>query len=1445
MSDPLQAGLFSGGQTPSSAMIAKIEEVNTRAARTAATHERWIPTRLIVHNYWLYSYQEFHFADGKLVLRGQNGAGKSTVLASAMPTVIDGDKSPARMDTFGTRSKTIADYLVGPKEATPSDPRYYPDRTGYIALEFRRGITSPQYRTIGMGVRAERKTELGQPRITSWYFVVSDGRRCGREHSIQFSRNEAGQEIMRSMGDLERELGPVNLVTDNQGDYQIEVNNRLFGFPDPGDLRSLTQLLVTLRTPKLDKTITPEKACDMLTDALPPLNPALLERMTALIDDIENTQRRVAETEDHLAKATAMNREQASIYRLQAHLAAVTLLETIKGRDDAQLALIRTHEELNHNRQRQEGVEREISRLKKEEDAARGTLRFIRNHQLYKEAGSLREKKILLDQLDAAKSRSERAERSAHDTIGRAERTVGDLESTWKRRLSSVAATLTEVAAILRNARWPAAREDVEHLATVVGECDAVTATPPFNFRVQEERATTRLQLIDEIARLLRDAQRAQQHYDAAAARNEERRGDFERADSARMEAAGGLRRARVTLTEELRTWVEHCNWIDVPPTLLEQVDELVAQYKEGQDDPRHVLRGLRGAVLEQRRAYSRAADDAREHARTLRRSAEEKHSELGEWRVLDRHVAPEPRPGQDAFRKALVEVGVVAEPLYAACTVAENVGQAAIARLEEALLAAGLLDAVIVRGEDINTVRRLAADGPAGWADRWITPGPVSDTSLLDYLTPASSVLDANDVRAALGSINTATNARFDVSGIWQLGPLAGRAQNAGRAEPRFIGESNRRRAWEERLRELEDEYERLSSEVKAAENAATEAANVFNAVESDIAVLDTLAAWTTLQAAALKLADRLGLLEVAEGRMNDAGADAERLRSAWQERLRAARIAAAEIPDAAGLELASVENMRGHTADARRLFRALARDMEHLEIDRARIPQALQVLSEARTAHAEMEAIRDEAARQANEAHAEYNSLRLALERQGLDELLQQEGNLERRMAEIPKEIEPLSRDVGSLAERDAGLEVRVQDIEVSLRDHAVAVGDAEAKLGQALSAYPTLSAVKEVFDVRGPSEVARDLLRAREADDFSEMRRRIMAQRSDARTALLRLWNADGRATLATYGPQEGEAEDGDVFLITFHSVMNEPGRHTLNSLVTVLERVRDEHRIMVLEKEDELYKEFLFGDITVAIRTAIEEAMVSHRHINDLLTTRPISDGWVLSLKWGEKRAGDRRTKGTAGADYAEIVKLLKLEPAALRPDQMRTVKEFLQAEVMRIRKDEQEGRSEKTFVEALEEVLDYRRWFTYSIWVSERGEPAYELNTARYGKTSGAEKALAVFLPLLAAADARYRNARPDAPKLLGMDEGFNGVDPANTHEAWSFMTDLGFSWIITSEKLWGVGPSLRGCSTYQFIKRDNVAVVSFYLWDGAQQIRDGSLPGEDTPDGDESLVVLA
>ena len=94
-------------------------------------NNRWIISRIGLINFWYYDEEEFDFAEGRLLLRGANGAGKSVTMQSFIPLLLDGNKSPERLDPFGSRARKLENYLLG------EDDTGEQERTGYLYMEFK------------------------------------------------------------------------------------------------------------------------------------------------------------------------------------------------------------------------------------------------------------------------------------------------------------------------------------------------------------------------------------------------------------------------------------------------------------------------------------------------------------------------------------------------------------------------------------------------------------------------------------------------------------------------------------------------------------------------------------------------------------------------------------------------------------------------------------------------------------------------------------------------------------------------------------------------------------------------------------------------------------------------------------------------------------------------------------------------------------------------------------------------------------------------------------------------------------------------------------------------------------------------------------------------------------------------------------------------------------
>lgn len=58
-----------------------------------------------IARFWYYDEEEFDFLDGRMLLRGANGSGKSVTMQSFIPLLLDGNMRPERLIHLFPRQK--------------------------------------------------------------------------------------------------------------------------------------------------------------------------------------------------------------------------------------------------------------------------------------------------------------------------------------------------------------------------------------------------------------------------------------------------------------------------------------------------------------------------------------------------------------------------------------------------------------------------------------------------------------------------------------------------------------------------------------------------------------------------------------------------------------------------------------------------------------------------------------------------------------------------------------------------------------------------------------------------------------------------------------------------------------------------------------------------------------------------------------------------------------------------------------------------------------------------------------------------------------------------------------------------------------------------------------------------------------------------------------------
>lgn len=1392
---------------PSAEMLAHIHRVGEGG-------ERWRPHRLIVVNWWLWDYQEFYFGRGWQLFRGPNMAGKSLLLTTVVPLIFDGDKRRHRLDTFGGDGRNAEYYVVGAPEATSESDFWYEERIGYAALEFRHPQTG-EHRTIGIGLHGRR---VGGSQIDSdfWGFVVRDGRRVGPD--VALVNPTTGGPVTRA--ELETALG-TNQVKDRPVDYQALVNDALFGFRTADEFRHAMDITLSLRRPGLNKDLKPEDMCRLLSDSLPEIDADVLEQMAGTLEDIDRTRKSIEDTTRHLE---AVRRVDDALGAFLNQLAQRRALKFQRAEAD----WLATHEELEAARAGLASEERTIREasewllsLREEEAAARGRKAELERSEAYANQGRLEELEAEVDAAAAAVERGTRAVTERESAIVRGKERAARVRREWDEEVRRQQERVGELTEQVDAALWREAAAYVSRLASVLDtlRSPGSETAEPFPGALLETLGESRLHA-------LRVAEEARTAVDAAAAAVEKARDRLAHAqqerslaEEARSEAQEVLGEARTAAASALHRWAETAVEVRLSPGEGAGMLEAAHAYADHAVDPASLanaaerMAARRQGDLEETRATEqlRLRETREERERTL--------AELEAWRARE-WAAPEPRLGQDEVREVLRREGVECVPLYACVDVRSGVPDEVALVVEAALEGAGLLDALVVAATDRDRVQGLVAAAASQLGDRWLDAQapPVAGPSLLDVVVPVQCGVPTADVEAVLRSVGLnmpgRTVSMIGDDGTWRLGVLGG-ASAPGGAALRFVGETNRRRVREEKLRALEARLVELAGDVRARERTIEAFTGRIEAVRAEMAALRALPELARLREAAFALSSAAAEVAQLTERVRQVTEDVERLHGGLVQKRTAFLAALRELPEVpAEPTKDALLTLANYTRMALRTARAASQDLERFSSLRAHLADAESDVRTARDALLEAQELLTAARLDLRGRESQRDALRQRLQAMGLDELIAEVQRLADTIAQCETgriETEK-AKAAGEARQIIAKKEVGTAEAKLTSADQAR--DEAVRGLADAVRVYPAPPLVTAQGMLNDPAQgapaTATFLLRLRRtAPERWEQEVEESVERHQRE-----LWAifADTRSTLAEYAPER--REDGMVSYRFLGS------RLLPYALAAEIGKQRDAQETALRQDEEQLYEEFFLNELSSEIQKRIDEARELKKRINGLLAGKRFGRGTLgFSVQW--------KAREDAGGEYVKLVQLLERDVDLLPPEHVAWIKDFFRRQVLHVRAQEAEGTLEHTYATALREVFDYRKWFEFRLFSQENDTRPLELRGARFRRGSGAQKALGIFCPLVAAAHARFSGAKyPDAPRVIGLDEAFAGVDPANMDEMIRFLVELDFSAVMTSEKLWGTSASLPACATYDLQSSGKFAAARLWLWDGTVRVPD-------------------
>lgn len=1346
---------------------------------------RWTIERAGLINFWYYDEEEFTFSDGKLLLRGSNGSGKSVTMQSFIPLLLDGNKSPQRLDPFGSNARKLENYLLG--EDGDKD-----ENTAYLYMEFVKPETKNCI-TIGLGLKAQRGKSL-----QSWGFAITDGRRIGQDFYLY---KNMGEKIPLSKKELENRIGDGGRVLEGQGDYMKLVNDLLFGFDEIDEYDELVRLLVQLRSPKLSKEFKPTAVYEIMENSLQQLSEDDLRPMSEAIENMDNIKSRLEELKES-KKAADRIRDAYDKYnrfilsdKARAYVNVQNEYEKLI-KDKAEIenkrdAAKREFETSGQNVDELKIKQKTTQEKKKQLDAHDSIRIKERMNEIEKENSGInleiREKEA---QLDLKKSRERQLYSQVRDVTNTKEQSIKNISN----KLDEMDGTSEDFAFDEHTFMRSEIERDMES---------------PYDFGYVETRLREHAQNIETAREALKEYASKNREYDGILGELEKSRQEVE-IKSKRVDEAGLLlSEVKEELIEKVYSWNNSNTALKLSKECLISLSRNINSFGEGSsfDDIISIVRG-------EYNHYEGEGNKKLSHLRFIEENFKKEQKsiedEINEWK---NKKDPEPERNERVImnRKKLEAEGIPYIPLYKAVDFIRELSDETRGRLEEALVDMGLIDALIIPPSYKNKVLEMDIN----MADKYIFPSPKYLMHDLSELLKPENIevkgITSADIDNVLKSILLDEGTTYlNEDGEYGIGIIRGKTSRNYSAK--FIGASARKSFREQMILELTEKYSLRQQEIDGIKGEAEKIIKELRILGEEFGTFpkstDITTAVHELKDAEFNLRKAKEELVIWEGREKTA-----------YEGLKEIQQKVYELTHKINLK-ADIE-IYSEAYEASKEYREMLFQLKEFHTKLIQSIENLGRLNEEREGlETDIENLISDISikeRKQKELKALYEGLSGQLKLSNYEEVEKEIEECLRILDEIPPLLES---EIDKRAKMENEYKRSIDEISGKNREIGQKSELLEVYRASFVEEY-NLKCVEEPVENEDNYKSAQRIIREikfndkYQRDDYiNQLYAKFQENSQYLREYIVKIDNIFEKQ----YEEENQEIADALSKSKRLYITGKVRGKDVdFYSLIDFIKEGMEENERLLRESDRQLFEDILVKNISKKIRAKIYHSEKWVKQMNELMESMNTSSGLSFSLRWSSKKAETEEQM-----DTKELVELLKQEGSLMKESDLNKLSEHFRSKISEARRVQEDTGKTQTFHSIMREILDYRKWFEFKLYYTKTGQAKKELTNNAFFQFSGGEKAMAMYVPLFSAVYARYEGARRDCPRLISLDEAFAGVDEKNIRDMFRLLRELDLDFIINSQILWGDYDTVPSLSISELVRPDNVDFVTVirYHWNG-------------------------
>ncbi|HWQ79424.1 MAG TPA: TIGR02680 family protein [Anaerovoracaceae bacterium] len=1345
-------------------------------------NNRWKMNRMGFINFWLYDEEEFSFSDGKLLLRGANASGKSITTQSFIPFILDGDRTPNRLDPFGSSDRKMEYYFLGNGERE--------DVTGYLFLEFKKTGTD-QYRTIGIGQRAQK----GKP-MDFWGFLILDGRRVG--YDVQLYKAVGSKKIPFTKQDLKKELGEDNPIAEKQKDYMELVNKHIFGFPRIEQYDQFIRLMIKVRAPKLSRDFKPTKVYEILNESLQSLSDEDLRAMVDAMEKMDDIQNKLDGLKAAFRDVTSIRTEYDHYNRYMlskkagAYLSSQKQVEAIRNRLEALQDEVRGRtEEKSRKEEENDSLGAEIELLEKEKELlAAGNLESYFNKLEYnKSQKTMREEEAgeLSRRIEASRQKIR-----LHDSDLRQHKKD---EESYRSEVDHILQELDHINETLRYEGHKLIAEAVRQ-----GAVRDVLIEKNKELKEFSDLISKGLKALQEFSRMEEEWSRTEEELNGLSI--------IKSICEEQLKTAEGMEtQCRDDLVEAFYGIADKYKELILGKQELTDIVPLIGKYQGPRDmgDINKIINGIRGS---RERALWKSNIECKVKRGELyslyRQSVQELEALKNKGEVL-----PLRREKVMRSRAVLEEKGIPCLPFYKAVEFDASLPEDEQALIEEQLFDTGLLDALIVAPKDYQRARTelsslsdalIQADAKVCTGYGKLIPGEAAP-ELKNAVEEIINNIYGHDKNGA-GIV-------LSPDGYYRNGVIEGHSVLEGQAS--FVGATARRNKWNRMIAEKEAECGELKNQLQECDE-------MMKDIQASIETLDLeyrgLPGFNDLDSAVDMVRDAAYELDKASDAYSRKAGELSQIlgrKKEWEQKV---------IASCKGLPYDRTPSS----------YEGALEDMESYKYDLTELEKAVNYLDTARSKCESVSALIEKEEEAIDHADGQWRKaerqIRLCAAEIGqIEEYLNRPENKERaeRLEKVIAGLKAKNGVITSNREAIARLEEKI-----SLRSEEI-----DSLRGNVTNSIEKENTVRSYFQ----EELELKYVIAQENKTISECAEEAagcIRENDKHKTvgeivaSLYRVYQQHN-SNLTSYGTSMedcfDDAKDPSELRKRQIIVSTWQGRKLqLEEFYNILKESIDSTELLIREKDRILFEDILADTLSRKLSNRITESRNWIADMSKLMREMDTSMGLTFSLDWKPCVA-----EGEKELDTRELEKLLSRDRELLTHEDIEKVSAHFRSKIQMTKQVAEDNGESVNYADMVRDALDYRKWFEFKMNFYRGDEQKKELTNSAFNKFSGGEKAMAMYVPLFAAVNAQYKKTdNPNHPRIIALDEAFAGVDDKNISSMFELVQKLDFDYIMNSQALWGCYETVKSLKIAELLRPANADVVTviYYHWNGTERILD-------------------